>query len=87
MWPAGQHGIGAGTYIYFGVDYEARDEEIGTNVVPYFKGGPTEPPSSSRVSALLPAVIGPRRRRLTGVSLVRRLRSEPFVAGYETPPR
>lgn len=33
-----EHGIGSGTCIYFGVDYDATDEEIGTNVVPYFKG-------------------------------------------------
>jgi len=33
-----QHGIGAGTCIYFGVDYDATDEEITSNVVPYFNG-------------------------------------------------
>ncbi|MEV5319221.1 glycoside hydrolase domain-containing protein [Streptomyces sp. NPDC052687] len=33
-----EHGIGAGTCIYFGVDYDATDEEIGTHVVPYFNG-------------------------------------------------
>ncbi|GHD49246.1 glycoside hydrolase domain-containing protein [Streptomyces galbus] len=33
-----EHGIGAGTCIYFGVDYDATDEDIGSHVVPYFNG-------------------------------------------------
>lgn len=33
-----QHGIGTGTCIYFGVDYDATDEEITSHVVPYFNG-------------------------------------------------
>lgn len=33
-----EHGIGAGTCIYFGVDYDATDEEIDSHIVPYFKG-------------------------------------------------
>ncbi|MDH6520756.1 peptidoglycan hydrolase-like protein with peptidoglycan-binding domain [Streptomyces sp. SAI-124] len=33
-----EHGIGAGTCIYFGVDYDATDEEITSHVVPYFNG-------------------------------------------------
>ncbi|GHB43574.1 hypothetical protein GCM10010397_12500 [Streptomyces spinoverrucosus] len=35
---AAEHGIGTGTCIYFGVDYDATDEEITSNVVPYFNG-------------------------------------------------
>jgi peptidoglycan hydrolase-like protein with peptidoglycan-binding domain len=33
-----EHGIGQGTCIYFGVDYDATDHEIDTHVVPYFNG-------------------------------------------------
>lgn len=32
------YGFDAGTVIYFAVDYDATDEEIGTQIVPYFVG-------------------------------------------------
>ncbi|MFD9440620.1 glycoside hydrolase domain-containing protein [Streptomyces sp. NPDC060006] len=35
---AAEHGIGAGTCIYFGVDYDATDEEIVSHIAPYFTG-------------------------------------------------
>ncbi|MGA5550968.1 glycoside hydrolase domain-containing protein [Streptomyces pseudogriseolus] len=33
-----EHGIGSGTCVYFGIDYDATDEEITSHVVPYFNG-------------------------------------------------
>ncbi len=33
-----EHGIGAGTCIYFAVDYDALDIDIDSNVLPYFRG-------------------------------------------------
>ncbi len=35
---AAGHGFGRGTVIYFAVDYDATDEEITSNIVPYFHG-------------------------------------------------
>jgi peptidoglycan hydrolase-like protein with peptidoglycan-binding domain len=32
------HGFGRGTVLYFAVDYDATDEEITSNIVPYFHG-------------------------------------------------
>jgi peptidoglycan hydrolase-like protein with peptidoglycan-binding domain len=35
---ATRYGFDASTVIYFAVDYDATDEEIGSNIIPYFNG-------------------------------------------------
>ncbi|GAB2900507.1 glycoside hydrolase domain-containing protein [Streptomyces mayteni] len=35
---AARYGFDASTVIYFAVDYDATDEEIDSNIIPYFKG-------------------------------------------------
>ncbi|WDZ86769.1 glycoside hydrolase domain-containing protein [Micromonospora cathayae] len=52
------YGFNRGTVIYFAVDYDATDEEITSNIVPYFRG--VQAGLSSRGKRYLAGVYGSR---------------------------